>query len=94
MRRVLFAALFLALAPPAGFAAQAPERVVDVRGAASAPASSFEALWAAYVRADRSGDVENARRIFSEIRRIRIERNVPSLETFGLALVADRKSVV
>ena len=88
MRRVLFAALFLALAPPAGFAAQAPERVVDVRGAASAPASSFEALWAAYVRADRSGDVENARRIFSEIRRIRIERNVPSLETFGLALVA------
>ena len=88
MKRVLFAALFLALAPPAGFAAQAPERVVDVRGAASAPASSFEALWAAYVRADRSGDVENARRIFSEIRRIRIERNVPSLETFGLALVA------
>ena len=88
MRHVLLAALLLALAPVAGFAVQAPERVVDVRGAASPPASSFEALWAAYVRADRSGDAENARRLFSEIRRIRIERNVPSHETLGLALVA------
>ena len=88
MRHAVLAPLLLALAPVAGFAAQGPERVVDVRGAASAPATSFEALWAAYGRADRSGDAENARRIFSEIRRIRIERNVPSLETLGLALVA------
>ncbi|HSB62100.1 MAG TPA: tetratricopeptide repeat protein [Vicinamibacteria bacterium] len=87
MRRACAAVLLLAIAVPAGFAAQAPERVVDVRGMTAAPAASFEALWAAYVKADRSGDAENSRRAFSEIRRLRIERNVASLEPLGLALV-------
>ena len=86
MRRARLAAPLLVLAVPA-LAAQAPDRVVDVRGAA-APAGSFETLWSAYVKAERAGDGENARRVFQEIRRLRIERNVASHETIGLALVA------
>lgn len=85
MRHALAAGLLTLLAVPS-FAAR-PERVIDVRGA-QAPGTSFDALWASYLKADRAGDAENARRTFAEIRRLRIERNVLNLETLGLALTA------
>jgi tetratricopeptide (TPR) repeat protein len=69
-------------------AALAQQTVIDVRGAARPPGlTSFEGLWAAYVKADRAGDKDAARKIFQEIRRLRIERNVRNLEEIGLALV-------
>jgi tetratricopeptide (TPR) repeat protein len=89
VRRAFAPALTLLLAAPAppALAVQPSERVVDVRTAPAPVASSFEALWAAHLKAIRNGDTENARRIFQEIRRVRIERNVPSHEAMGLALV-------
>ena len=88
MKRVLTALLLLAAAALSSSAAQPPERVVDVRSVGPAPGTSFESLWVSYTKAARAGDAANARRIFQEIRRIRIERNVASHETLGLALVA------
>ncbi len=86
MRRAFAAGLLALLAVPS-FAARTPERVIDVRGT-QMPGTSFEALWASYLKADRAGDAENARRTFAEIRRLRIERNVLNLDTIGLALTA------
>jgi tetratricopeptide (TPR) repeat protein len=63
------------------------EKVIDLRGGHPAPVGTFEGLFAAYLKADRAGDTENARRIFREIRRLRIERNVGNLEVLGLGLV-------
>ena len=80
-------AAFLLLAAPAFARPTGPEKAVDLRGA-QAPGTTFEALWASYLKADRAGDAENARRTFAEIRRLRIERNVLNLDTLGLALVA------
>lgn len=53
-----------------------------------ARAQSFDALWAAYRRAERAGNAEAAQKVFLEIRRLRIERNIRSLEPIALALVA------
>jgi tetratricopeptide (TPR) repeat protein len=53
--------------------------------------TTFVGLFAAYVKADRAGDAEGARRAFQELRRLRIERNVPSLDEIALALVAQGK---
>lgn len=90
MKRVSTALLLLATVAVSSSAAQPPERagVVDVRNVGSAPGTSFESLWVSYTKAERAGDAANARRVFQEIRRIRIERNVASHETLGLALVA------
>jgi tetratricopeptide (TPR) repeat protein len=63
-------------APPAGSAARAP-----------AVAPTFEELWSTYVDADVAGDATAAEAALREIRRTRIERNVPSLDTVGLGLV-------
>ena len=85
MRRSLAAALALA-ATGALFAAQGTEKVIDVRSTRAA-ATSFDALWNQYRRADGSGDKEGADKLFKEIRRLRTERNVQSLEEIALALV-------
>jgi tetratricopeptide (TPR) repeat protein len=69
-------------------AASLPAQVIDVRAARPAAGNTFEALWAAYLKADRGGDAENAKRVFQEIRRLRIERNIESLEVIALGLVA------
>jgi tetratricopeptide (TPR) repeat protein len=71
-------ALALALAAAAGpaLAADAPP----------APAS-FEDLSVALARAEDAGDTASAERLLREIRRVRLERNVASHETLGLALV-------
>jgi tetratricopeptide (TPR) repeat protein len=86
VRRALAATLLTLVATPA-LAARTPEKVIDVRGSQSS-GTTFEALWASYLKADRAGDGENARRTFAEIRRLRIERNVLNLENLGLALAA------
>jgi tetratricopeptide (TPR) repeat protein len=67
------------------------DKVIDVRGARQAPAaaSSFDSLWASYKRAESKGDTEGAQNAMREIRRLRIERNIRSLETIALARVAD-----
>ena len=88
MKPALAAGLLTLVAVPA-LAARPPgsERVIDVRGS-QVPGTSFEALWASYLKADRAGDTENARRTFAEIRRLRIERNVLNLDHLALALTA------
>jgi tetratricopeptide (TPR) repeat protein len=82
---VLAAALLplLLLAPPS-------DKVIDVRARqAPAASSSFDALWAAYKKAESKGDPEAAQGAMREIRRLRIERNIRSLETMALARVGD-----
>ena len=82
---VLAAAIFsvLLIAPPG-------DKVIDVRARQAPPtASSFDALWATYKKAESKGDSEGAQSAMREIRRLRIERNIRGLETVALARVAD-----
>jgi len=82
---VLAAALLplLLFAPPG-------DKVIDVRAKQAPPAaSSFDALWAAYKKAEAKSDSEAAQAAMREIRRLRIERNIRSLETMALARVGD-----
>jgi tetratricopeptide (TPR) repeat protein len=73
----------LLVAPPG-------DKVIDVRARQAPPtASSFDALWAAYKKAESKGDTEAAQNAMREIRRLRIERNIRGLETVALARVAD-----
>jgi tetratricopeptide (TPR) repeat protein len=66
------------------------DKVIDVRARqAPAAASSFDALWAAYKKAESKGDSEATQGAMREIRRLRIERNIRSLETIALARVGD-----
>ncbi len=87
LRLVLFLSLIV-VGWPAHFG-QAQEGVIDVRSARPPAGNSFEALWGAYRRARASGDAENSGKLFREIRRLRTERNVRSLEPFALALTAE-----
>ena len=81
---VLASAIFsvLLIAPPG-------DKVIDVRSRLAPAASSFDALWAAYKKAESKGDNEGAQNAMREIRRLRIERNIRGLETVALARVAD-----
>jgi tetratricopeptide (TPR) repeat protein len=89
--RLVLAVSLVVLACPV-HSARAQERVIDVRSARPPAGNSFEALWAAYRRAQASGDAENSAKLFREIRRLRTERNVRSLEPFALALTAEGRS--
>jgi tetratricopeptide (TPR) repeat protein len=72
--------LLLALAP------QASEKAAQA--AMPVPAEpTLEELWAGFVRADDAGDDERRERTLREIRRVRMERNIPSLDEVGLGLV-------
>jgi tetratricopeptide (TPR) repeat protein len=71
-------ALLLALAPDAA-GAQVPVPVP--------PGPTFEELWGRYVRADAGADAAGAEAALRDLRRARVERNVASLDTIGLALV-------
>jgi tetratricopeptide (TPR) repeat protein len=67
-------------------AAQAPEKAAPA--ATPPPAEpTLEELWAGFVRADNAGDDERRERTLREIRRVRMERNIPSLDAVGLGLV-------
>jgi Tfp pilus assembly protein PilF len=74
-------ALLLA-APPAAPAS------VPTPAPAGPTAPSFEALWSEYVAADSSGKPEAVAAALRNIRRARMERNVESLGSVGLAFVA------
>jgi Tfp pilus assembly protein PilF len=88
VRASLLTGLAMALLVPAvSHSAEGPEKAPEVRAVHPPPPVSLESLWAAYVRADRTGDGENARRVFQEIRRLRVERNIEGLPVIGLALV-------
>ena len=50
--------------------------------------NTFEALWSAYRKADQKGDSDGALKAWREIRRIRIERNIRSVETVAMATVS------
>src|SRR4029079_1295278 len=70
--------------------AQPGNKVIDVRARQAPPAAtSFDALWAAYKKAESRGDNEGAQSAMREIRRLRIERNIRGLETVALARVAE-----
>jgi tetratricopeptide (TPR) repeat protein len=75
--------ILLLLSPPAK-AGPAPSSGVVT---APAVAPTFEELWSGFVAADAAGNADAAERALREIRRTRIERNVESLDTLGLALV-------
>jgi Tfp pilus assembly protein PilF len=83
--------LLLALAAP--IAAQTPAAgrggVVDLKQAAPHQASSLDSLWADYKRLEAAGDKEGAARAAADLVRVRVERNIASLEPLALALVAD-----
>jgi len=72
-----------------GRVAQSQDKVIDVRTARPPAGNSFEALWTAYRKAQTAGDAETATKLFREIRRLRIERNVQSLQPLALSLVAE-----
>jgi Tfp pilus assembly protein PilF len=91
VRAVVAAVLLLAAAIPAAGQPQSSsqDKVIDVRASRAAAGDSFEALWAAQKRAERKGDLVASQNTFREVRRLRIERNIRSLETLALARVAD-----
>ena len=62
VRRALAASVLLLLAVPSP--AARPEKVIDMRGATPL-GTTFEALWTSYLKAERAGDAENARRTFA-----------------------------
>jgi Flp pilus assembly protein TadD len=70
----------LLLAPQAGDA-------VAPGGTPPAAEPTMEELWSGFVRADAAGDAERRERTLREIRRLRMERNIPSLDGLGLGLV-------
>lgn len=90
----LFVVLFAAIAssqepPPAPAPSPAAPGVIDVRPAQpQTTASSFDALWASFVAAERKGDEGGAAKAMQDILRLRIERNVRSLEELALARMA------
>jgi tetratricopeptide (TPR) repeat protein len=87
VRAPFLAALLLAL--PLVAAAQGPDKVIDVRSARPPAGNSFEALWSAYRKAEQRGDTEGTQSALREIRRLRIERNIKSLEPIALARVGE-----
>ncbi|PYQ23391.1 MAG: hypothetical protein DMF81_09015, partial [Acidobacteria bacterium] len=90
MRRAAAASLLL-LAPLAVQAQPArssgAEKVIDLRASRPPAGNTFEALWSAYRKADQGGDADGALKAWREIRRVRIERNIRSLEPLSLATV-------
>ena len=88
MIRALAAGLLpiLLFAPPA---TRPSDKVIDVRASRPPAGNTFEALWSVYKKAGAKGDAEGAQNALREVRRLRIERNIRSLETMALARVAD-----
>ncbi len=85
--RLLAAALALSALAPRLQADRPPDKPIDVRGARPAAPASFEALWTAQRKAEAAGQREAATTARAELLRLRVERNVRSLESVALALV-------
>ena len=82
MRRWLLA-LLLALGPV--WALGQTGKAIDIRASAPPSGNSFEAHWSVYKAAVAKGDVEAATKALREIRRLRVERNIVSLESVAMA---------
>lgn len=85
--RLLAAALALSALAPRLQADRPPDKPIDVRGMRPAAPASFEALWTAQRKAEAAGQREAATTARAELLRLRVERNVRSLESVALALV-------
>lgn len=79
------AASALAAEPASAASATVVEPANPPPGRAVDPA--LTPLWKDYATAEASGDEAQATRLFGEIRRLRVERNIDSLDTVGLGLV-------
>ena len=91
MRRTL-AAILMVLAPLLVGAqptrAPSAEKVIDLRAARPPAGNTFEALFSAYRKAEQKADTDGALKAWREIRRVRIERNIRSLEPVAMATVS------
>ncbi len=65
------------------------EKVIDVRASRPPGGTSFEALFGVYKAAVARGDAEGRANALREIRRLRVERNIESLEAIALARLAE-----
>ena len=65
------------------------DKVIDLRANRPPAGNSFDAVWSAYRRAVQRGDAEAQQAALREIRRLRTERNIRSLEPIALARVAE-----
>jgi len=83
------AALAVAVPAAAQSNSSSQDKVIDVRANRPVAGNSFDTLWSAQKKAETKGDPVAAQNTFREIRRLRIERNIRSLETLALARVAD-----
>ncbi len=87
MRRSFGVLAMVCLGAPGAWAQGA--KVIDVRAARPLTANSFEVLYGVYKKAADRGDAEGAQAALREIRRLRVERNIPSLDPLTLALVGE-----
>jgi hypothetical protein len=69
--------------------ARGQDKVIDLRATRPTAGDSFDLLWVTYRKAQAAGDKDTAAKALHEIRRLRVERNIPGLEEVGLALVAE-----
>ncbi len=76
----------LALVAGAAIAGAAPAATPAPPRSPAGPVT-FEAAWAAQVRAEQAGDTAAVGRALAEIRRLRVERNVDTVNTVGLGMV-------
>ena len=89
MRPLLLAITLATLPVAVALGAQSSEKVIDVRTARPPAGNTFEALWSVYRKAQAKGDAEASDAALREVRRLRIERNIKSLEPYALARVAE-----
>ena len=89
MRAGALALLILGVFP---LGARGQDKVIDLRATRPSGGDSFDLLWFTYKRAEVAGDKDTAAKALHEIRRLRVERNIPGLEEVGLALVAEGES--
>ncbi len=64
-------------------------KVIDVRGTRPQAANSFDVIYAVYKKATDRGDADGAQAALRQIRQLRVERNVRSLEPLTLAVVGE-----
>jgi len=91
VRRHVALAAALCLLPALPLAAQGTPRkgdVIEVKQVPPPQPSSIEGLWSDYLRLDAAGDRDGASRVLSDLVRLRVERNIVSLEPMALALVS------
>ncbi len=87
MTRALTSVLLLSAPVAALAAAPQSNKVIDLRVVRPPSGNSFEALWSTYRAAEGRGDETASANAMREIRRLRVERNIRSLEPFALARV-------